>query len=268
MRRKLSRQAKLINILRDPKSFITTVYFASIAALDYDPSVFQMDPEALSLELEDAIGGKITSQCRAKLFAAQALVSTDLVYKDLPVFIGFCNTATARTEVNPDVFDPADAYEIAWGLFEMYMIDSPPLDESVTEGMSREDIVAMHGRDEAPEGVEGTEYPTEMRIPTFSDEIYAYIGVALHGEGAMRPVWSIPHAVLPTIEVGNQPELFAMAMNRTAEVEAYLADSVMQGASELCAQLKEIPSHNGTPLVSAEFRKNILESLRLPAKKD
>jgi len=114
-------------------------------ALDWDPTT-------ATLEIEDEFDVDLPQESLDKLMVAIQILTTDRFYKNLPDFITFCNVLSGD-DYRPDMWDPADAEEVAWGITEAMVI-----------------------------------YPPENNdLEPFSNEIRAYIGSVLDAEGIMNP---------------------------------------------------------------------------------
>lgn len=118
----------------------------------FGTEALQWDPTTITLEIEEEFGVDLSQLSLDKLFVAIQIMTTDKFYKSLPDFISFCNVLSGDT-YRPDMWDPADAEEVAWG---------------VTEGLLL--------------------YPPEDDDPEpFTDEIRSYIGAMLDREGLINP---------------------------------------------------------------------------------
>lgn len=118
----------------------------------FGTEALQWDPTTITLEIEEEFSVDLSQLSLDKLFVAIQIMTTDKFYKSLPDFISFCNVLSGDT-YRPDMWDPADAEEVAWG---------------VTEGLLL--------------------YPPEDDDPEpFTDEIRSYIGAMLDREGIINP---------------------------------------------------------------------------------
>lgn len=115
-----------------------------IEALDWDPAT-------ITLEIEEEFDVELPQLALDKLLVAIQILTTDKFFKSLPDFVTFCNVLGGDT-YRPDMWDPADAEEVAWGITEALLI-SPPEDD-----------------DKEP----------------FTDEVRAYIGAVLDSEGIIN----------------------------------------------------------------------------------
>lgn len=115
-----------------------------VEALDWDPAT-------ITLEIEDEFDVELPQLALDKLLVAIQILTTDKFFKSLPDFVTFCNVLGGDT-YRPDMWDPADAEEVAWGITEALLI-SPPEDD-----------------DKEP----------------FTDEVRGYIGAVLDSEGIIN----------------------------------------------------------------------------------
>lgn len=115
-----------------------------VEALDWDPAT-------ITLEIEEEFDVELPQLALDKLLVATQILTTDKFFKSLPDFVTFCNVLGGDT-YRPDMWDPADAEEVAWGITEALLI-SPPEDD-----------------DKAP----------------FTDEVRGYIGAVLDSEGIIN----------------------------------------------------------------------------------
>ena len=138
------------DMLKDTHTFAAVLLGLAVKLCGIE--LLTWDPESIILEVQDSIGHELPEQNINKLLAAVTLVTTDNFYCNLAEFIRICNILTVGV-FDPNVFDPADAEEIAWGITEALLIWPPSADN------------------EAP----------------FSDEIIKYIGQAVSAEGILKP---------------------------------------------------------------------------------
>lgn len=123
-----------------------------IAADLLGPEFLQWDPEAIRMELDEALGTKLPEYSLNRLMAAIELVTSDVFYRDLPTFNRLC-VALFHGILIVETFEPADAIDIAWGITEAMLIWPPD------------------PKDESP----------------FSEDIIAYIAAEMKNEGIMMP---------------------------------------------------------------------------------
>jgi hypothetical protein len=174
------------------------------------------DPATITLEIEEEFDVELPQLSLDKLLVAIQLLTTDQFFKSLPDFINFCNVLGGDT-YRPDMWDPADAEEVAWGITEALLI-SPPDDED-------------------PE--------------PFTDEIRAYIGSVLDSEGIINAPDILRVAlraarVSPSIQdFSDDPEMF----NAVYDVEAGKTEDINQSirlkTGLLIKQLAALDLQNG-----------------------
>lgn len=144
-------------LLASPETFATTLLTILIDtyADDLDGGVQELlewAPETIFRQIEDDFSVQLPEVNLDKIMAAIAVVTTNGFYKSLPQFITVCNVFSGDT-VSADVFDPADASEIAWGVTEALLLSPPDKDD--------------------PE--------------PFTDEIRGYIGAVVDETGLIKP---------------------------------------------------------------------------------
>lgn len=237
-----------LSLLNDPDAFATSVFFAAAQILGYDLETLAMDPEALLLELRNAVDRPILAENAQKLLAAQAIYFSDAIYEDLSAFINAANLLANRDPGPPHIFDPADIFECCWLKFEMELIDG---------GRGEEE---MDLTDRNPY-LEPTREPPK-RVMTFSKEICRYVGAAASTEGAMRPLPQFPEMVIPDVELASPDAAeFAMITDRHRELVEEVTDGIVENATILFSQLQCIRGADKKPLVSAEEGAQIVERL-------
>ena len=211
----MSNNKILTELWKSPQTFsivLLTVFLDrfGLEALDWDPAT-------ISMEIEEEFGVDLPQCVLDKLMVEINILTTDRFYRSLPDFITFCNVLSGDT-YRPDMFDPADSVEVAWGITEGLLI-SPP-------------------EDDQPE--------------PFSDEIRAYIGAVVDSEGIVNPP-DILKIALRRANVSNavndfsdDPEMF----NAIYTVEAGKTDDInaeiTARASLLAEQLSALELVNGT----------------------
>ena len=174
------------------------------------------DPATISLEIEDEFNVDLSQAVLDKLIVGIQLLTTDRFFKSLPDFITFCNILDGDT-YNPEMFDPADAEEVAWGITEAMLIAPPDREE------------------EEP----------------FTDEIRAYIGAVLDSEGIINPPDILRIAlrqarVSPSIEdFSDDPEMFNAVYNLEAGKTEDINRTIIMKTQLLAAQLGALNLENG-----------------------
>lgn len=189
-------------------------------ALDWDPAT-------ITLEIEEEFNVDLPQLSLDRLLVAIQILTTDRFFKSLPDFIDFCNVLSGAT-YRPDMWDPADAEEVAWGITEALLI-SPPDEE-----------------DKEP----------------LTDEIRAYIGAVLDSEGIINPPDILRVAlraarVSPTIEdFSDDPTMFNAIYDLEAGKTADINQSIRLQTELLIAQLAALNLQNGNTQQVVEILRN------------
>jgi hypothetical protein len=177
----------------------------------------EWDPATITLELEEEFDIKLPQLTLDKLLVAIQILTTDSFFKSAPDFIDFCNVLSGAT-YRPDMWDPADAEEVAWGLTEALLISPPD---------------------------EGDQEP-------FTDEIRAYIGSVLDSEGLINPPDILRIAlrqvrVSPAIEdFSDDPEMFASIYEVERGKTEDINQTIVTKTQLLAAQLAALDLKNGS----------------------
>lgn len=185
------------------------------------------DPTTISLEIEEDFDVDLPQLALDKLMVAIQLLTTNRFYKSLPDFISFCNVLSGDP-YRPDMWDPADAEEVAWGVTEALLIE-PPEDQ-----------------DAEP----------------FTDEIRAYIGAVLDSEGLVNPPDILRIAlrqarVSPSIgDFSDDPMMFNAVYDLEEGKRQDIEQSIRLKTKLLVAQLRALNLKNG----SAEQVAQMLEA--------
>lgn len=90
----------------------------------YGTDALQWDIETIKLELEDDLRVKLSEDSLSKLAVGCQLLTTNKFYVSAPDFIHFCNVINDEKGMS-NVWSPADAYEIAWAMVEVGLLDPP-----------------------------------------------------------------------------------------------------------------------------------------------
>lgn len=174
------------------------------------------DPTTITLEIEDEFDVELPQISLDKLFVGIQILTTDRFYKSLPDFITFCNVLSGDT-YRPDMWDPADAEEVAWGVTEALLI-YPPEDD-----------------DDAP----------------FTDEIRAYIGTVLDQEGLINPPDILRIAlrqarINPSIDdFSDDPTMFNAVYDLEEGKRADIEHTIRMRTKTLAAQFRALRLENG-----------------------
>lgn len=170
-------------------------------------------PKTLFLEIKDEFGFEPAPIALDKLMAAVAIVTTDRFFKDVTAFIQICNVL-CDTPFNPEVFDPADALECAWGITEGLILAPPEHDD------------------------------------VFSAEIRAYIGEVLKEEGFLKAPDVL--AVATGLEHNKEyafledDELRESVKKEQIRKIDEITDSVKENLLELIGQLQAVNWRSGS----------------------
>ena len=197
----------------------------------FGTEALQWDPATIAMEIEEEFHVELSQHAMDKLMTAIQLLTTDKFFKSLPDFINFCNILAGDTH-NPEMWDPADAEDVAWGITEALLI-SPPDDD-----------------DEEP----------------FTNEIRAYIGSVLDSEGIINPPDILRIAlrtarVSPSVgDFSDDPEMF----NAIYDIEEGKKEDINQGivmkTKLLAAQLAALNLENGKTQQVAEMLQRSLQN--------
>lgn len=203
-----SLSASAHDALASEESFGTTLLVAAAQFMTLEElSTFDFDTvlETLKQEASVDLTGSINA---SKLEAAMNLMfNPSMFYEDVVGFIDICNVLSGA-DIDADVFDPADAYEMSWAVTEAQALESVDPDEAI-----------------------------------FSEDIRKYMGIVLSQYGFLKPprmlsMAMMPEGVNPALALADQPDMVAAATGLqnglVSEVEAMVADQL----AELSAQLK------------------------------
>jgi hypothetical protein len=175
------------------------------------------DPTTISMEIEDEFDVDLPQLALDKLMVSIQILTTDRFYKSLPDFISFCNVLSGDP-YRPDMWDPADAEEVAWGVTEALLIYPP--------------------EDDDPE--------------PFTDEIRAYIGAVLDSEGLVNPPDILRIAlrqarVSPAIgDFSDDPMMFNAVYDLEEGKRQDIEQSIRFQTKLLVAQLRALNLKNGS----------------------
>jgi len=236
----------LDDFLRQPDITVVPAFCAAMAVLEYDAEILNSDPEAIVFELNRVVSG-IPEDNIARVLAGVTLLTTDLVYKNLGVFIRFCNLSASDEIAAADMFDPADEFEVAFGRFEMDLLDTDDTESLV---------------DNRSEFMRKSFQPKTIKMQ-FSEEILKYCGGVLSIAGAIRVVPSIPDAKFPrVIDFSDSPEMYAVAESRHRQIELDIADFVYERAIRTLTLLTKIPGADRRPVIEPDLGNQILAAIK------
>lgn len=185
------------------------------------------DPTTIAMEIEEDFDVDLPQLALDKLMVAIQLLTTNRFYKSLPDFISFCNVLSGDP-YRPDMWDPADAEEVAWGVTEALLIEPPEDDDA----------------------------------EPFTDEIRAYIGAVLDSEGLVNPPDILRIAlrqarVAPSIgDFSDDPMMFNAVYDLEEGKRQDIEQSIRLRTKLLVAQLRALNLKNG----SAEQVAQMLEA--------
>lgn len=106
----------------DPTTAGAVLFILTIDS--YGQEIFDLEPVVIREELESGFRVNNIPQVNIdKLMAIWTSLASDTVHTDVPTFINACN-ALSGTMIDAANFDPADPYEIAWGIAELTFMDA------------------------------------------------------------------------------------------------------------------------------------------------
>jgi hypothetical protein len=185
------------------------------------------DPTTIALEVEEEFDVELPQLSLDRLMVAIQILTTNRFYKSLPDFISFCNVLSGDP-LRADMWDPADAEEVSWGITEALMLYPPEDDDT----------------------------------EPFTEEIRAYIGAVLDQEGLINPPDILRIAlrqarVAPAIQdFSDDPAMFNAIYDLEEGKRQDIELSVRLKTKLLVAQLRALKLQNG----SAEQVANMLEA--------
>lgn len=195
----------------------------------FGTEALQWDPATIVMEIEEDFDVDLPQVAIDKLMVAINILTSDAFYNSLPDFITFCNVLSGDT-YRPDMFDPADSAEVAWGMTEGLLI-APPEEDG-----------------EGP----------------FSEEIRAYIGAVLDSEGIINApdILQIALRRANISDAANQfsddPEMFGAIYDVEAGKTAEINQIMREKATMLVGQLQALQLTNGT---TEQVAKTLMGSL-------
>lgn len=180
----------------------------------YGMDVLEWLPDTLRLEIQDDFQVPLRDPIMSRILSGFAILTTDDFYKSLPDFVLHCNVLSGDS-FNPELWDPADAGECAWGITEALLL-SPPEDDN-----------------------------------PFSEDITAYIGAVLDSEGIMTPpdVLRIATRSRPDFDMGafnDDPEMMSAITTFENSKTTEINQMVEAGMKKMVSQIQELPLENGT----------------------
>lgn len=201
-------------VLADPEAYATVLL---VILLDkYGTEALTWSPETIQLELHDDFNVILPTVNRDKLLMAINLVVTDDFYQRLPRFIQACNVLSG-SEFRPEVFDPADAAECAWGMTEAMLISPPDGDEP------------------------------------FNDDIRYYIGAVLDQEAIRTPpdllnigIRNTNTGMVDWSDMSDDPTMFSAEFQQQNDKSQEIQAMLKENLQELMEQLGKLPLENGS----------------------
>lgn len=189
--------------------------FGTKPLYDPDPEIEgPWDPTTIAMELEETFDVTLPRQNFDRLMAAIRILTTDEFYHSLPDFIWYCNILSGDT-MEPGLWDPAEADEIAWGITEALLLDAP----------------------ESPE--------------PFAPQIRQYIGAVMDMQGIVNPPDVLKIAIRgknPAGIVGqysDDPLMYEMVYQTEAAKTQSIHDLIRNNLIELNHQLAALPLRDG-----------------------
>jgi len=199
-------------LLRSEETYATVLL---LWALDsYGVELLQWHPATIRQVLEEDWEVSLPQLTFDKLLMAITLITTDLCYKNVDVFIDMCNVFSG-TLLDFQEIDPADTAEILWGITEAELLDE--LDDS------------------------------EKQLLGWSPEIVGYIESTLEEEGIVTPIDKLSIGLTKSSQQRLQqilqqyPEAREDLLNRQGEIKTSLLEELRQNLRDLVEQLNEVP---------------------------
>lgn len=202
------------NLWKSPDTFASVLLAAYLDR--FGTEALDWDPTTATLEIEEEFDVDLPQESLDKLMVAVQILTTDRFYKNLPDFITFCNVLSGD-DYRPDMWDPADAEEVAWGITEALVI-YPPEDDD---------------------------------LEPFSNEIRAYIGSVLDAEGMMNPPDILRIAlrqarINPSIEdFSDDPLMFNAVYDLEEGKKEDINQSIISRTKMLAEQFSQLKLVNG-----------------------
>lgn len=179
--------------------------------------MFEWTPVALRAQLEEDLSLQLSQATGDRLMCALWLVTSDAFYANPADFNDICNVLSGGP-LSTDLFEPAAADEIAWGITEAMLL-SPPEDD-----------------DQNP----------------FSEEVVEFIALTMREEGILNPpdvlrIAGVDRSLMERVRYdwSDDPTMFAavwqMEKSKTEDIEAVLRAR----RDALLAQLDGLPLTRG-----------------------
>jgi len=227
---------RIKQLLMDPDTFATTLLvicvdlfgFEMLGAPGEEDGDYE-DPwaaETIRAELYRRLGVNLPACNLDKIMSLVAVLTTDLFYNNVDRFIRICNILSGD-ELDPGVFDPADADEMAWAIMEVFLNDPPESDQP------------------------------------FCSDIQAYMGIALQNEGFINAPETLRFAKFesdadPLGSWADDPDMYQAAYENQISKSQDISAMLRQNMAALLQQLEGLPLRNGKPEnLIATLKKNL-----------
>lgn len=212
-----------------PKTFATVLLTMFLD--QYGKDGLSWTPANIVMQIEDDFGINMPQVNIDKLMASLMVIQSDSFFWSLPDFITICNVFSGSA-ASAEVFDPADAYECAWGITEAVLLYPPEQDEKLAEKFSPE-ITAYVGEISKFSGL--ITLPDVLRI----------------GMGA-----ELTSSI--TYDYSDDPEMFGAIWDFERERTDDINNMIRQRLIELFRQLESVQLSTGD---TSEIAQKMLEQL-------
>lgn len=221
-----TKQTGLRALLTDPETYATTLIVFIIDR--YGTEALTWTPETIRMQINDDFGIRLPRGILDKIMAAIMLLTTDSFYQEPAAFIQICNILSGDT-FDPEVFDPADSYEMAWGITEATLL-APPEDAE----------------------------------NAFSEDVRAYIGYQTSAEGIADPPDILAIGIRPVDKhdpnavFADDPEIYNAFSDKREADRSLITDMLRANMQELLGQLESLPLEEGdTANLIGKLRKGL-----------
>lgn len=183
----------------------------------YGTDFIQWHPETIKSEIEADFGVQLPRLAFDKIMAGCVVLTNDSFFRNAQSFIHVCNVFSG-SPFNPEVFDPADPYECAWGMSEALLLVPPE----------------------------------EENAEPFSDEVRSYIGQVLNEWGYVTAPDILSIALdnnwtdQVTYDFADDPEMFSAIYKNQDEKSEEINATIKENLLELFSQLRSVPMQNGS----------------------
>jgi len=180
----------------------------------YGPDALEWHPQTIKMQVKDDFDVELPQSLCDRLMAAIAVVTTNYFYADLKRFCYICE-ALSGNEIDPDVFDPPDVKECAWGLSEGVLLNPPDDGE------------------------------------TFAEDIQHYLASILEAEGFIRPPRIFRHILGDSfreqmvMDFSDDKDLAAAVWKMQEQKTQEVDDMVRDGMRDLVMQISSLPLRTG-----------------------